>query len=43
MQNIPAEFAEFAQDVHELEAYAPIPPKPKLVFDSRSQKKTPQK
>ena len=36
MQNMPPEFAEFAKDVHGLDAYAPPPPMPKLVFDSRS-------
>ena len=36
MQNMPPEFAEFAKEVHGLDANAPTPPMPKLVFDSRS-------
>ena len=36
MQNMPPEFAKFAKDVHGLDANAPPPPMPKLVFDSRS-------
>ena len=34
--NMPPEFAEFAKDVHGLDASAPPPPMPILVFDSRS-------
>ena len=36
MQNMPADFAEFAKDVHGLDVNAPPPPMPKLVFNSRS-------
>ena len=36
MQNMPADFADFAEDVHGLDVNAPPPPMPKLVFDSRS-------
>ena len=36
MQNMPPEFAEFAKDVHGLDANASPPLMPKLVFDSRS-------
>jgi len=35
MQNMPADFAEFAKDVHGLDVNSPPPPMPKLVFDSR--------
>ena len=35
MQNMPADFAEFAKDVHGLDANAPPPPMPKLVLDTR--------
>ena len=36
MQDMPADFADFAKDVHGLDVNAPPPPMPKLVFDSRS-------
>ena len=36
MQNMPADFAGFAKDVHGLDVNAPPPPMPKLVFDSRA-------
>jgi hypothetical protein len=36
MQNMPADFADFAKDVHGLDVNAPPSPMPKLVFDSRS-------
>ena len=36
MQNMPADFAEFAKDVHGLDVNAPSPPMPKLVFNSRA-------
>mgnify|MGYP007000393510 len=35
MQNMPADFAEFAKDVHGLDVNAPPPPMPKLVLDTR--------
>ncbi len=35
MQNMPADFAEFAKDVHGLDVNSPSPTMPKLVFDSR--------
>ena len=35
MQNMPADFAEFAKDVHGLDVNSPPPPMPNLVFDSR--------
>ena len=36
MQNMPADFAAFAKDVHGLDVNAPPPPMPKLIFNSRS-------
>ena len=36
MANMPPEFAAFAKEVHGLDASAPPPPMPTLVFDSRS-------
>ena len=35
MQNMPADFAEFAKDVHGLDVNTLPPTMPKLVFDSR--------
>ncbi len=35
MANMPPEFAEFAKDVHGLDANGPPPAMPTLVFDSR--------
>ena len=32
MQNMPRDFAEFAKEVHSLDANAPPPPMPKLVL-----------
>ena len=36
MSNMPPEFAEFAKEVHGLDANAPPPPIPTLAFDSRA-------
>ena len=36
MANMPPEFAAFAKEVHGLDASAPPPPMPTLVFDSRA-------
>ena len=36
MANAPPDFAEFAKEVHGLDASAPPPPSPTLVFDSRA-------
>ena len=36
MANMPPDFAEFAKEVHGLDASAGPPPMPSLVFDSRS-------
>ena len=36
MASMPPEFAAFAKEVHGLDASAPPPPMPSLVFDSRS-------
>ena len=36
MKNMPADFAEFAKDVHGLDVNASPPSIPKLVFDSRA-------
>ena len=36
MQSMDADFAEFALDVHGLDASAPPPPMPTVVYDSRS-------
>ena len=36
MTNMPPEFAEFAKEVHGLDASAPPPPLPTLYFDSRA-------
>lgn len=35
MSNMPPDFAAFAKEVHGLDASAPPPPMPTLVFDSR--------
>ena len=36
MQTMDEDFAAFALDVHGLDASAPPPPMPRLVYDSRS-------
>ena len=36
MQNMPADFADFAMDVHGMDVNAPPPQMPKLVFDSKT-------
>ncbi len=38
MENMPSDFAEFAKDVHGLDANAPLPALPKLVYDSKAQR-----